>query len=69
MVIMRSMEIKNVSKRVFMFENVVIKPEEVGVLDASLWFDSSYIKTLVERGDVILINPPPPKKRKRNKPS
>lgn len=66
---MRSMEIKNVSKRVFMFENVVIKPEEVGVLDASLWFDSSYIKTLVERGDIILVNPPPPKKRKRNKPS
>lgn len=69
MVTMRSMEIKNVSKRVFMFENVVIKPEEVGVLDASLWFDSSYIKTLVERGDIILVNPPPPKKRKRNKPS
>ena len=69
MVTMRSMEIKNVSKRVFMSENVVIKPEEVGVLDASLWFDSSYIKTLVERGDIILVNPPPPKKRKRNKPS
>lgn len=66
---MRSMEIKNVSKRVFMFESVVIKPEEVGVLDAGLWFDSSYIKTLVERGDIVLINPPPPKKRKRNKPS
>lgn len=66
---MGSMEIKNVSKRVFMFEDVVIKPEEVGVLDTGLWFDSSYIKTLVERGDIILVNPPPPKKRKRSKPN
>ena len=65
----RSMEIKNVSRRVFMFNDVLIKPEEVGVLDTNLWLESSYIKALVERGDIVLIEPPPPKKRKRSKPS
>ncbi len=61
------MEVKNVSKRAFIFGNLFIKSGEVGVLKEP-WAQSNYIQALIDRGDILVIDAPP-KKRKRKKPS
>lgn len=61
------MEVKNVSKRAFIFGNLFIKSGEVGVLGEP-WAHSNYIQALIDRGDILVIDAPP-KKRKRKKPS
>ena len=60
------MEIKNVSKRAFIFGEMFIQPGDVVVIGEP-WAHSDYIKALIDRGDVLEVSPPP-KKKKRKKP-
>lgn len=62
------MLVRNNTVSVYAFDDVLIKPTESAELCEHIWGESNYIKILIERGDLTVMDgPPPPKKRKRKK--